>query len=254
MILIIPCFNSEKDISRLISSINAQSDKDFMAVFIDCNSSDRTVLNIRKYSAGSSIKTEILYCAKQSSYAARNIALKRFQDDYVIIDCDTELVPNFVQSFKFGFQFYDILFCPIKEVAPYRSLSNFLELDWFGGATKCVGYSQRVIDKIGYFREEYSGDDVRYFAGAKKNFGVGFVPTEITHFHSDTINKYIKKNIKYGKGSASKWYWCFECPFIFVEFLFDGLRCFMGFRSWGLTWARLFTKTCICAGNILKLL
>ncbi len=88
--VVIPTFNSEKEISRCLESIKRQTHKKIEIIVVDRHSKDRTGEIAKKYSA-------MIILDEGERTKAKNIGMKNASGDYVFfIDSDMELEENVI--------------------------------------------------------------------------------------------------------------------------------------------------------------
>ena len=119
--IIIPVFNAEKTLERLMNSINNQSYKNLQIIFIDDGSTDNSAKIIDNYS---SLDKRIEYYLKKNGgvSSARNLGIDKACGDYIcFIDSDdyydSEFILKMLNEINLN---YDLCFCGYKEINETR--------------------------------------------------------------------------------------------------------------------------------------
>ena len=95
--VIIPMYNEEKNLTRTIEKIQAQSFKDFEVLLIDDGSSDKTG-KIAKKVCQEDLRFKYYYQSNQGVSAARNLGLEKSSGEYIsFLDADDEWDRNFLK-------------------------------------------------------------------------------------------------------------------------------------------------------------
>src|SRR5690554_504857 len=115
--IIIPIYNGESFLEKLIETISAFTFTDFECVFIDNNSTDDSLVLLNKLLQNTAIKYSVLTEEKQGGGNARNTGVKHAKGEYLaFLDCDDVILP---EKFEYDFNIlktYDVdfVFCRAK--------------------------------------------------------------------------------------------------------------------------------------------
>ena len=113
--IIVPCYNAEKYIHKLIDSVIAQSISDWELILIDDGSKDNTA-GICREAAKNDSRIRYIYQDNAGVSNARNHGLKEARGMYITcIDSDDWIEPNFLECFKNG-HLADINICGYREI------------------------------------------------------------------------------------------------------------------------------------------
>lgn len=88
--IVIPNYNSEKTIIKLLDSIQNQNCKDFEVIIVDDMSTDNSVEIIKNYINNSKLKIKLIELAsKRYNGGTRNVGVENANGDYIVFaDCD----------------------------------------------------------------------------------------------------------------------------------------------------------------------
>lgn len=103
--VLVPAYNEEKTIEETIESLLASdySDfSDFEIIVINNNSTDKTVEKVRRFTNG---RVRLINEKKQGKFAALNRGIKNARGEIlVMIDADTQVLPNTISELVYFFQ------------------------------------------------------------------------------------------------------------------------------------------------------
>ena len=87
--IIVPCFNSEKTISRALKSIYKQTFKNYEIIIVDDGSKDQTSQIINDFFVERSIDYNYIYQKNKGPSFCRNLAMRLSKSKYIsFIDAD----------------------------------------------------------------------------------------------------------------------------------------------------------------------
>ena len=96
--IVIPTLNEEKFLPKLLSSLAAQTRKDFEVIVVDGSSKDKTVSLAKKF-VGKLPKLQVIISTKASLPLQRNMGAQAASGEWLIfVDADSILAPYFIQS------------------------------------------------------------------------------------------------------------------------------------------------------------
>ncbi len=97
-----PCYNGEKTIQRVFSSIELQTIKDFEWIIINDGSTDNSEIVIKDLISCSFIKDKILFISQDNKgkHISWNNAVKLAKGEWFLpCDCDDSFLPNTLEFF-----------------------------------------------------------------------------------------------------------------------------------------------------------
>ena len=216
--VIIPVYNSEKDLSICLESILDQSipQDDYEVIVIDNNSTDNTVKVIKKHQVIFGSEKE------QSSYAARNKGISLAKSEYLIFtDADCKPTKDWLKGY---------LNCLSKTAAKLMAGSIELTMDdpdnaWMMydklnhmnqkllvktkgfAATANLMVHKEVFETVGEFDPSLiSGGDSEFGQRATKKFNIVYCPmAKIYHPARGSFGELIKKKHRLGFGFAQRY-------------------------------------------------
>lgn len=98
--VVVPVYNEEKNLRNCFESLNAQTCRNFEAIFVDDGSTDGSWKLLQKLAKEyQNINTKLLQQSNQGAMSARKLAIENAQYEYIIYhDCDDKISPNAVQE------------------------------------------------------------------------------------------------------------------------------------------------------------
>lgn len=109
--IIIPLYNGTKFLQKLCSAIQAQSFKDFEAIFIDNGSTDKPETFFKNLNDN---RFKLVSIPQRGVSNARNYGIKISQGKYIaFLDCDDLIEPDYLESLYYNIEKNksDIVFC-----------------------------------------------------------------------------------------------------------------------------------------------
>lgn len=204
--VLIPCYNAERWISKTLESALSQTWANIEVIVVDDGSPDRS-LEIAKSFESARIK--VISQHKQGAAAARNLALREAQGEFVqFLDADDLLAPGKIEIqikrlmsepsdalatgswVRFnGDEIQAARFHTHPDFRDYDSAVDWLIQAWNGRGTMPVLawlIPRRVIDKTGPWIEDLSlGDDTEYFTRVTLNgTKIVFCPEALGYYRS----------------------------------------------------------------------
>ncbi|MGG5216349.1 MULTISPECIES: glycosyltransferase family 2 protein [Rahnella] len=96
--VIVPVYNEEKNIYKLLNNLNQQSIKDFEVIVVDDGSTDKTVEILEAY-ISDSFRLRLIKQCNMGAAKARENAIKDAKGDYVaLVDCDDLLASDSLEK------------------------------------------------------------------------------------------------------------------------------------------------------------
>lgn len=205
--IIIPTFNEEKNIERLLVSINKQTERDIETIIVDDGSSDKTVDIAKRY-------TPRVYKRKHAERSVqRNFGAKKAGGKYLLfLDADMELTRNVVKSCLDNIKGHKAIIIPEKTVGAgfMATVRKFEREMYMGDPTIEVA---RFFDKTTF--GEFSGYDLELTGTEdydlpkrimdKYGMGsIGWANEYILHHETGlTLIKQLKKKFYYASKSVN---------------------------------------------------
>ena len=175
--IIVPVYNRLSEVDDLLASLAEQTDKDFEVVIVEDGSQDKCEPAVEKYRD----RIQIKYFFKQNEgrSIARNYGMERAEGDYFLFfDSDCVIPPHYIATLRKALakHYSDCFggpdaahesFSDVQKAINY-SMTSFLttggirggkvQLEKFVPRTFNMGFSRKVWEKVGGFREMFSED------------------------------------------------------------------------------------------------
>ena len=222
--IVIPVYNEEKYIEGLINSLLKQDyDKEKIEIiFVDGNSSDKTVEIINKKLANEKLQYRVMSNPKKITPKSVNMGIKEAQNDIIIrLDAHSEYPINYITKCVYYINNTDsdnvgCLFKAEGKTKIGKAIANVVSSKFGVGNSgfrikENSGYVDTVpfgtfrkelFDKIGYFNEELiRSEDNEFNYRIRKNGGKVYLfnETEIIYYPRDTIYKLMKMGFQNGE-------------------------------------------------------
>lgn len=210
--VIIPTYNEEKNIGKLLSDLKNQTYKNFEVIVIDDFSTDKTVEIAKKFGA------KIFFSGKHNLSYSRNLGIKKARGNILVnLDADFRINNKFLEEVNKCFKNTDAKGVKVAEKLSQDSLLE--KLDYLRSFYKHEGFTLAVrVFKKGIFYDEdlkCFGEDV--VINRKIKGGIAYCKkAKIAHhrFHSwrELINSWKKYPsvitfIKKYEGNTNLWKW-----------------------------------------------
>lgn len=204
--VIVPVYNRIDEVDDLLKSLSEQSCKDFEAVIVEDGSSQPCQDVIGKYAD----KVDVKYFFKENEgrSIARNYGLERATGDYFIFfDSDCVIPPDYFKTLSAALDRNPVdcfggpdaahkSFSTTQKAINY-SMTSFLttggirggkvQLEKFVPRTFNMGYSRKVWEKVGGFREMFSEDIDMSTRIRQAGFSIGLI-REAFVYHKRRVN------------------------------------------------------------------
>ncbi len=175
--IIVPVYNRVDEVRDLLDSLSQQTSSDFEVVIVEDGSSVRCDGVVKEYSEKISI--QYFYKENEGRSIARNYGLERANGEYFLFfDSDCVIPPEYIATLKFALDanYTDCFGGPDSAHSSFTdtqkainySMTSFLttggirggkvQLEKFVPRTFNMGYSRKVWEKVGGFREMFSED------------------------------------------------------------------------------------------------
>ena len=175
--IIIPVYNRPDEIADLLQSLSQQTDKDFETVIVEDGSTIRCQQQTRNYS--DRLRIKYFYKENEGRSIARNYGIERADGDFLVfVDSDCILPPDYISQLRDrlandpadcfgGPDDAHESFSDLQKAINY-SMTSFLttggirggkiRMEKFVPRTFNTGFSRKVYETVGGFREMFSED------------------------------------------------------------------------------------------------
>ena len=175
--IIVPVYNRVQEVKELVESLAKQTDKDFELVIVEDGSSEPCREVCREYSDKVDIK--YFYKDNEGRSIARNYGMDRADGDFFIfVDSDCILPSDYIENLKKSLREKPVdcfggpdtaheSFSDVQKAINF-SMTSFLTTGGIRGGKKSMekftprtfnmGFSRKVYDRVGGFREMFSED------------------------------------------------------------------------------------------------
>ena len=175
--IIVPVYNRIDEVSDLLESLTHQSDNDFEIILVEDGSTEPCKAVADQYA--DRLNLQYYHKSNEGRSIARNYGIVRANGDYfVFVDSDCVLPPDYIEQLHFSLRndYSDCFggpdaahesFTDIQKAINY-SMTSFLttggirggkvQLEKFVPRTFNMGFSRKVYEKVGGFREMFSED------------------------------------------------------------------------------------------------
>lgn len=120
--IIIPIFNAEKELNRMLQSIQNQSVTEYEVIMIDDGSRDKSAEICKKF-ASHDTRFQYYYQENKGVSTARNNGLKKARGEYItFVDADDEIDSNYLEVLMNLCQHSDIVVCDV--VVEYNGMEK----------------------------------------------------------------------------------------------------------------------------------
>lgn len=175
--IIVPVYNREEEVRELLESLVLQSDKGFEIVIVEDGSSLPCKATAEEYS--SAVALQYFYKDNEGRSPARNYGMDHARGDYFIfVDSDCILPPDYIEKLRrcLNEKWRDCYGGPDDAHSSFTdmqkainfAMTSFLttggirggkvQMEKFVPRTFNMGFSRKVYEKVGGFREMFSED------------------------------------------------------------------------------------------------
>lgn len=204
--IIIPVYNRIEEVEDLLKSLAAQSYKDFEVVIVEDGSSAPCDAVVKKYET--QVNVSYYFKENEGRSIARNYGLERAKGDYFIFfDSDCVIPPDYFKILSAALDTNPLdcfggpdaaheSFSTTQKAINY-SMTSFLttggirggkvQLEKFVPRTFNMGYSRRVYEKVGGFREMFSEDIDMSTRIRQAGFSIGLIRDAYV-YHKRRVN------------------------------------------------------------------
>lgn len=215
--LIVPIFNGQNYIESLVSLLDRINFKNLEVVFIDNNSIDNSISELKKHLSNCNFKYQILQEKKQGAGNARNKGIAFSKGKYItFLDCDDKIDVKKIEYDVTFLEKYnvDFVFCrtvryyengrivkhPIKGFREGVNKPSSLGLIWLNNyfyiqGTGAIMIKKDVLQQLGGFHSMKSGEDSFLFIKLGLLYNGYFYNEELFFYyrHANSIVSNINK-------------------------------------------------------------
>ncbi len=120
--VVIPVFNGERYIGRMIDCFRAQESRDFELIFVDDGSTDASLSLLRSYQRSEEFPVTVVELEPSGVSAARNAGLEEVRGDWIsFVDVDDRIVPDYMTVFHEALErepAFDLFYFRSERVTP----------------------------------------------------------------------------------------------------------------------------------------
>lgn len=204
--IIVPVYNRIDEVDDLLKSLTEQTNKDFEIVLVEDGSSQPCESAVNKYKENLNI--QYYYKSNEGRSIARNYGLERAKGDYFIFfDSDCVIPPEYFEKLSKALDKNPLdcfggpdaahqSFSSTQKAINY-SMTSFLttggirggkiQLEKFVPRTFNMGYSRKVYETVGGFREMFSEDIDMSTRIRQAGFSIGLI-REAFVYHKRRVN------------------------------------------------------------------
>lgn len=210
--VIVPVYNRVDEVSDLMRSLDAQTCKDFEAVIVEDGSTEPCGDVVRAYPG---VRSKYYYKENEGRSIARNYGMERAEGEYFIFfDSDCVIPPGYfeVLSRELDARPLDCFggpdaahesFSTTQKAISYAMTSLLttggirggkVSMEKFVPRTFNMGFSRRVYDKVGGFREMFSEDIDMSTRIRQAGFSIGLIrPAYVYHKRRVDFVKFFRQ-------------------------------------------------------------
>lgn len=203
--LIVPVYNRVDEVSDLMASLAAQTCRDFEAVIVEDGSTDPCGDVVRGFDG---VRSKYFFKSNEGRSIARNYGMERADGEYfVFVDSDCVLPPDYFEKLSrsldeapadcFGGPDAAHSSFTTTQKAINFSMTSFLttggirggklSLEKFVPRTFNMGFSRRVFERVGGFREMFSEDIDMSTRIRQSGFSITLFP-EVSVYHKRRVD------------------------------------------------------------------
>jgi len=201
--VIIPTYNEEKNIKRLLTSIKKQAHSGVETIIVDDGSRDRTVEIAKKFCK------KVYERSHAERSVQRNFGAAKARGKYLLfVDADMELSPKVIESCLANLDGYGALIVPEKTVGKgfVSSIRKFERRMYMGDPSIEVArfFPKKVFNEFGGYDINLTGtEDYDLPKRVSSKYKIGWASEYIYHHETGlTLGKQLKKKFYYAQKSA----------------------------------------------------
>lgn len=218
--VIVPVYNRICEVDDLVESLLAQTDRDFELVICEDGSTEPCKSIIDNAVEFRGLNAKYFYKGNEGRSIARNYAMERAEGDYFIFfDSDCVIPPDYFATLKRELDKHPLdcfggpdaaheSFTDVQKAINY-SMTSFLttggirggkvQLEKFTPRTFNMGFSRRVYDTVGGFREMFSEDIDMSTRIRQAGFSIGLIrEAKVWHKRRVDFRKFFRQVYVFG--------------------------------------------------------
>ncbi len=210
--VIVPVYNRIDEVSDLMRSLDAQTCKDFEAVIVEDGSTDPCGDVVRSYPG---VRSKYFYKENEGRSIARNYGMERAEGDwFIFFDSDCVIPPDYFEILSRELDAHPVdcfggpdaaheSFSTTQKAISYAMTSLLttggirggkVSMERFVPRTFNMGFSRRVYDKVGGFREMFSEDIDMSTRIRQAGFSIGLIrPAYVYHKRRVDFGKFFRQ-------------------------------------------------------------
>ena len=186
--VIVPVYNRIDEVSDLMRSLDAQTCKDFEAVIVEDGSTDPCGDVVRSYPG---VRSKYFYKENEGRSIARNYGMERAEGDwFIFFDSDCVIPPDYFEILSRELDAH-----PVDSLLTTGGIrGGKVSMERFVPRTFNMGFSRRVYDKVGGFREMFSEDIDMSTRIRQAGFSIGLIrPAYVYHKRRVDFGKFFRQ-------------------------------------------------------------
>lgn len=217
--VIIPVYNREDEVLELLDSLKSQTVRNFEVIIVE-DGSTLPCKKIVEEAAADGLDVKYFYKDNEGRSIARNYGLERASGDYfVFFDSDCVIPPDYFKNLQDSLEgkYLDCFggpdaahdsFSDTQKAINY-SMTSFLttggirggkiQLEKFVPRTFNMGFSRKVYEKVGGFREMFSEDIDMSTRIRQAGFSIGLIYNPVWHKRRVDFKKFFRQVYVFGK-------------------------------------------------------
>lgn len=221
--IIVPVYNRIDEVRELLDSLKAQTSKDFEVIIVE-DGSTLPCKEAADEARADGLDVKYFYKPNEGRSIARNYGLERASADYfVFFDSDCVIPPDYFKNLARmldenpldcfgGPDAAHESFSDTQKAINY-SMTSFLttggirggkvQLEKFVPRTFNMGYSRKVYDKVGGFREMFSEDIDMSTRVRHGGFTIGLLQNPVWHKRRVDFRKFFRQVYVFGKSRVT---------------------------------------------------
>ena len=225
--IIIPIYNGAPFLKKLIGTINAFTYTDFECIFIDNNSTDDSLVILKKLLQNTLLTYTILSEKNQGAGYSRNAGIKMAKGEYLaFLDCDDIILP---EKFEYDLNILentnvDFVFCRAKRIYDHGRVTLHPIMGFKEGINKPPSLGiiwlknyfclqgpgslvarKSIVERLGGFHTSYTGEDAFLFIRMGLLFKGYFYDKTYFHYFRHKQSTISKSN-KEENGSLKRYF------------------------------------------------